>query len=168
MATTVLKTVITAIGGGTASWLGGGKFANGAFSGAFVYLFNHAIADYILKQKRGRYNIMDELADKAAIDNGLSREEARVKAAKAYGTMGLALLSAPIALEGGAIELGVTGYRYAMANPEVMIGGADIAIGYFDGNPPSNGIQAIGLFYNKYNEWSINSYLKKSNYYKGN
>ena len=43
MATTVLKTVITAIGGGTASLLGGGKFANGAFSGAFVYLFNHAI-----------------------------------------------------------------------------------------------------------------------------
>ena len=28
-------------GGGTASLLGGGKFANGAFSGAFVYLFNH-------------------------------------------------------------------------------------------------------------------------------
>ena len=43
IATTVLRTVVTAIGGGTASLLGGGKFANGAFSGAFVYLFNHYI-----------------------------------------------------------------------------------------------------------------------------
>ena len=55
MATTVLKTVITAIGGGTASLLGGGKFANGAFSGAFVYLFNHAI-ELIAKNAEDFFN----------------------------------------------------------------------------------------------------------------
>ncbi|UFH58579.1 hypothetical protein [Sulfurovum mangrovi] len=35
-----LRTSIAAIVGGTASALGGGKFANGAISGAFVHMFN--------------------------------------------------------------------------------------------------------------------------------
>ncbi|MDD3500734.1 MAG: hypothetical protein PHS85_10280 [Sulfurovum sp.] len=35
-----LRTTIAAITGGTASALGGGKFANGAISGAFVHMFN--------------------------------------------------------------------------------------------------------------------------------
>jgi len=34
------RTSISAIVGGTASALGGGKFANGAASGAFVHMFN--------------------------------------------------------------------------------------------------------------------------------
>ena len=38
--TIVGRTVIMAVVGGTASALGGGKFANGAMSGAFVHLFN--------------------------------------------------------------------------------------------------------------------------------
>ena len=36
------QAVASAVVGGTASVLGGGKFENGAMSGAFVYLFNHA------------------------------------------------------------------------------------------------------------------------------
>jgi RHS repeat-associated protein len=36
------KTIASAVVGGTASAIGGGKFANGATSGAFTYLFNHA------------------------------------------------------------------------------------------------------------------------------
>jgi len=40
LGTTIARTVASAIVGGTASLLGGGKFANGAFSGAFVHLFN--------------------------------------------------------------------------------------------------------------------------------
>jgi RHS repeat-associated protein len=35
------KGVLTAIAGGTASVIGGGKFANGAFQGAIAYLFNY-------------------------------------------------------------------------------------------------------------------------------
>jgi len=34
------KTIMVAIAGGTASVLGGGKFANGAMSAAFVFMFN--------------------------------------------------------------------------------------------------------------------------------
>lgn len=39
---TELQTISAAIVGGTASAVGGGKFANGAISGAFTYLFNRA------------------------------------------------------------------------------------------------------------------------------
>ncbi len=39
----VSRTVIMAVVGGTASALGGGKFANGAMSGAYVHLFNAEI-----------------------------------------------------------------------------------------------------------------------------
>ncbi len=38
---TITKTILVAIAGGTASVLGGGKFANGAMSAAFVFMFNH-------------------------------------------------------------------------------------------------------------------------------
>jgi len=37
---TIIKVTMTAIAGGTASALGGGKFANGAMSTAFIMLFN--------------------------------------------------------------------------------------------------------------------------------
>jgi hypothetical protein len=39
-------TVASAIIGGLASVAGGGKFANGAVTAAFGYLFNHALGDY--------------------------------------------------------------------------------------------------------------------------
>jgi hypothetical protein len=39
-ASTAIKVTIAAIAGGTASAIGGGKFANGAMAGAFIMLFN--------------------------------------------------------------------------------------------------------------------------------
>ncbi len=44
----VSRTVIMAVVGGTASALGGGKFTNGAMSGAFVHLFNAEFKKYTL------------------------------------------------------------------------------------------------------------------------
>ena len=44
--------VAAAVTGGTASVLGGGKFANGATTGAFSYLFNDALADSYAKNPR--------------------------------------------------------------------------------------------------------------------
>ena len=44
--------------------LGGGKFANGAMSAAFIFMFNE-MAEYRLRQARGRRNIADEISDKA-------------------------------------------------------------------------------------------------------
>jgi hypothetical protein len=42
---TIMKVTMTAIAGGTASVLGGGKFANGAMSAAFVFMFNHMVIE---------------------------------------------------------------------------------------------------------------------------
>ena len=44
-----LRTTVAAVVGGTASEIGGGKFANGAISGAFVHMFN-AEAVKVLKR----------------------------------------------------------------------------------------------------------------------
>ncbi len=45
------KAIAGAVVGGTASRLGGGKFANGAMSGAFVQMFNHGMESYFVKAK---------------------------------------------------------------------------------------------------------------------
>jgi len=45
-ASTTLKVAAAAIAGGTASAIGGGKFANGAMSGAFIMLFNDLAHSY--------------------------------------------------------------------------------------------------------------------------
>ena len=45
------RTAIAAVAGGTVSWLGGGKFANGAKTAAFVHLFNAETTKLTLKIK---------------------------------------------------------------------------------------------------------------------
>jgi hypothetical protein len=59
-------TVISAVVGGTASVLGGGKFANGAQTGAFSYLFNQlskGAINYRYRMARGHhYALPKELA----------------------------------------------------------------------------------------------------------
>ena len=56
--TIVGRTVIMAVVGGTASALGGGKFANGAMSGAFVHLFNAEVYSKLLfSDSHYRYEI---------------------------------------------------------------------------------------------------------------
>jgi len=47
-----LRTAIAAIAGGTASEIGGGKFANGAVSGAFVHMFNAEVGASIAKARQ--------------------------------------------------------------------------------------------------------------------
>jgi hypothetical protein len=46
------RTVFSATVGGTASRLGGGKFANGALTAAFQHLFNHEVADFFNNIRR--------------------------------------------------------------------------------------------------------------------
>jgi len=42
-----VKTVINSVASGLISKVTGGKFANGAVTGAFVYLFNHVMKHYM-------------------------------------------------------------------------------------------------------------------------
>jgi hypothetical protein len=51
---TAVGTAGAAVIGGTASALSGGSFANGALSGAFVYLFNDMIVDELTSERQGR------------------------------------------------------------------------------------------------------------------
>ncbi len=45
-----LRTSIAAVVGGTASEIGGGKFSNGAVTGAFVHMFNAEARALVLKR----------------------------------------------------------------------------------------------------------------------
>ena len=63
-----VQAVAAAVVGGTASSLGGGKFANGAVSGAFTYLFNWA----------SHVNNVHHTANVKALGGALSREEIEI------------------------------------------------------------------------------------------
>jgi len=47
-----LRTTVAAVVGGTASELGGGKFANGAISGAFVHMFNAEAGAFVARARQ--------------------------------------------------------------------------------------------------------------------
>lgn len=49
------KTEIAAVIGGTAEALGGGKFANGAVTGAYVMMLNHLHGEMELVRKLKKY-----------------------------------------------------------------------------------------------------------------
>jgi len=120
---TIMKVTMTAIAGGTASVLGGGKFANGAMSSAFVVLFNHyqsdAEATKAEMEKNGRtdlriahgkgekgYYVTDSRGFKYMSDTPeLQRSLESLK-------VGLAI---PATIAGGGVMR--VGYGYVMANP---------------------------------------------------
>ena len=56
-----MSNIYKAVVGGTASALGGGKFSNGAVSGAFVHMFNHEFGEALktkqLMEKSGKKDI---------------------------------------------------------------------------------------------------------------
>jgi len=56
--------------GGTASVIGGGKFANGAMTGAFQYLFNEVFAKY--NSRTGRLSVRDVQTGKEVSGNFFS------------------------------------------------------------------------------------------------
>ncbi|MCH9814194.1 MAG: hypothetical protein K0U47_09675 [Epsilonproteobacteria bacterium] len=57
-----LRTTIAGVVGGTASELGGGKFANGAVSGAFTHMFNHEAGGFLQNVKKEFSDFFDGMA----------------------------------------------------------------------------------------------------------
>ena len=55
------KIVISAAIGGTAEALGGGKFANGAVTGAYVYLLNHM--SHAMQREKARKKTNEDIAN---------------------------------------------------------------------------------------------------------
>jgi len=95
-----LRTSIAAIVGGTASKLGGGKFSNGAVSGAFVHMFNAEQAlmgkgtdwdNYKPTKEVRMYSGFRYLADKESWIDGLRN----VRTASVVGTYGSAIALQP-------------------------------------------------------------------------
>jgi len=67
--TRAIRVVQAALIGGTVSKIGGGKFGNGAITGAFVQAFNHDSTDYDTFEKRaGAYRGMQAKLNAAGID----------------------------------------------------------------------------------------------------
>jgi len=58
-----------------------------------------------------------------------------------------------------------TGYGYVMSNPDKAMIAIDLAIGYFDGNPPNNAMQSIGKGLNESINYLINEYKNYDPYW---
>ena len=159
------RTAIMAIIGGTFARLGGGKFANGAMSAAFVHLFNYEYKDAVRTKrileakgygKRGLYieyagygkNSYYVKDRNGFIYGGYLPEE--IKQAESFGRA----LMIPYGIVGGGLLRG--GYMFTMMHPEVAIGASDIGIGYYDGNPPNNFWQSIGKSASEFKSWITN------------
>jgi hypothetical protein len=69
----VADLVIHAAVGGTGSVLGGGKFENGAITGAFGYLFNHYLS-HLTGQMKSFYDNYDEPITNAEAINGICHD----------------------------------------------------------------------------------------------
>ena len=130
------QTAAAAVAGGTASALGGGKFVNGAASGAFTYLFNqaaHELSERLVPELWGedwdkfRYAIVnpDELEGKAV--TGIWAVESRVADLTTKWTSErISAINERLAVNGEAVAFVIfqseSGYRYLMEafqNPDV-------------------------------------------------
>ena len=69
---TVVKVTMAAIAGGTASVLGGGKFANGAMAGAFIMMFNDLKGTLFNKARDGAVgSLAKKELDKANVNSSM-------------------------------------------------------------------------------------------------
>ena len=109
-ASTTLKVAAAAIAGGTASAIGGGKFANGAMSGAFIMLFNDLKGTIFNKARDGAVNAgskkaFESLGVNKSMRNVLSRGVTGLVGGAAAGT---AVAGFPVGTIAGGI-LGIGG-----------------------------------------------------------
>jgi RHS repeat-associated protein len=129
------RTAIMAIGGGTFSVLGGGKFSNGAFAGAMTHLYNAEMRPRILggitkemKEKAKYYTKEARMARGLAIHQNMQEYSKPMMAA---GVTGLAVLIGTPVVEAG--------YMYAMVNP---ISAYDFTVAMLDGG---YSVSALGI-----------------------
>ncbi|RUM66856.1 MAG: hypothetical protein DSZ06_02475 [Sulfurospirillum sp.] len=118
-----------AIVGGTASELGGGKFANGAWSSAFGYMYNDLTLSQSLK---GLYNMKGKILDDAK-QALISGTEGAIKAIdKSPWYAKLPLLHASGIVGAGGYSGGVLTTGYVLSNP---INTTQYVRGLMSGNP---------------------------------
>ena len=149
-----------AVVGGTASALGGGKFANGAMSGAFVHLFNHEYKDalrtkQILEAKgyknlsikygghgKNSYMVVDK---RGFMYGGYLPEE--LQSAQSFGRA----LMIPYGIVGIS-----GGYTLTMMYPlETMTGIGIVDNLFMGGTPATNWKEFAASILHDYNPWAV-------------
>ncbi len=146
---------MAAVVGGTASELGGGKFANGAVTGAFVHMYNAMGHTYPSKKEMIDGSNTQEQGRVRRALNMLSRSEragvrgiSSLSYSEAYSrVMGIERMNDNIGrgLISGAVGLLLApfveaGYTYTMVNP---VSSYNFAVAALDGGYSA---QALGLF----------------------
>jgi RHS repeat-associated protein len=153
------KVAASAIVGGTASVIGGGKFANGAVSGAFIWMFNRAMhpdAPAIMKNSRyydeKNMEVLKEYySEKAKLRRG-------VQAGKDVKVF--VLTTSGVMIGGGVGGIATRGlYRYAMMNPDkVLLGMEGIGIAdnlFLGGTPFSSWKEMFATILHDFNPWAV-------------
>jgi hypothetical protein len=154
------NTAIEAVIGGTISMIGGGKFANGAQTGAFRYLFNDNMHRSLMfselaweRQASVFDNYIMGNANEADMNAAYGKQfEKTVKnsmktVAKVYGTAGFVIVGGP-AISGGKFLLPILKgvyYRNAHHMDKVV----EFIEGVIPGVPPASGAGAAGYIFSK-------------------
>ena len=155
---TTTRTILISVAGGTASVLGGGKFANGALSSAFIFMFNEmrefikapnqeelrtrAIVK-IMERSQRRFNIR-------GYGHVYSYEEAkqvylnRIASGRAYTKALLTVASVVPVVRGGRVV-----YYFVMRNPEIVATGIDYLDGAYGGTAPLSNASMAGVLAKK-------------------
>lgn len=116
------RTAVMAVVGGATSEITGGKFANGAITGAFVHLFNHENLGAKIMKDSKYYDEehMEEAGKYYSHEARMERGEVLYKELQGY--------SKPLMVAGGAGIAGIAlapiaeaGYIYVLANPETVL-----------------------------------------------
>ena len=124
-----LRTSIASVVGGTASKLSGGKFSNGAVSGAFVHMFNAEGGTFsrIWKGLTGGISKVYDRHDEIISDAGKGFEGLKENAPRAILN---AHPAAQVVLGGAALivvaPVLIPASEYAMSNPETLMVVTDV------------------------------------------
>jgi hypothetical protein len=152
---------VSALIGGTTSVVSGGKFASGAITGAFVYMFNHALHENLIELKRGMVqstspNSLPKLGHSEesrqaylALQTSLHERYQFLQDNPTYMSHGVSPLL--------AVVPAIRAYKWVMVNPEKVIAGiyvAEVINDMFNSSmPPTTPHGAAYNFAQKAYEW---------------
>ena len=101
-----LRTTIAGITGGTASEIGGGKFSNGAVTGAFVHMFNDEMTQDEISLHNKKVLAREKAFSNAYGTNGEAYMKGDTTVARRILSIGVKSLALGVSLGGTIFELG--------------------------------------------------------------
>ena len=159
---TIVKTAMVAIAGGTASRLGGGKFANGAMGAAFVMLFNDLQQDKYWPKAEKMRNFKPASSYLNAIEANNKARNAIIAVSLGFG--GTAIVAGRYAIATLLDKYVISSMDYVavrienliMGNPIETMAGVGVADNMFMGGTPAGSVSEwIASQLHDYNPWAI-------------